>query len=246
MFMSNLSVSEFALAVMDGWTPLGIVSGTFVCSVETEPEMPTASRELTSLTRRYQKACCTVLERLQESAAKRGATGVVGVRLHSQVLEKDVVEWTVYGTAVASSERPQGPPFVSALSGQDCSALARAGILPVGVAYGVCVYYQQPHVKVQRKLRTGIIGTRIAQPNVERSDYTRGVYKARQNAMTRLRDQATRFQADGVLGVQVKLAVIPHHTSSGFAVHLTALGTAVVMGESVAPTVNYQLPLLDR
>lgn len=200
-------------------------------------------------TRKKTQILRSAYERLETQAQRLGAAGVVGVRVTHRRLEKHLWEYTAQGTAVKGcGSSPSGRPFTCTLSAQDYFALAHAGYHPVGVSFGVHVYFQKFHQRVRDK----ILPAGVRKPggqNAERSDYTRGIYVARKHAMTALEAEAVSMQADGVLGITAsierRLEVIAR-TSQGMLIEFTATGTAVVADAAVEerlPTIGHVVPL---
>lgn len=195
MFISRLSVSEFVLN--PHLTVLGVVAGTVVYQPR-EDECPESSRPMKPMTRARTQVLQAAYDKLGKQAHRMGASGVIGIHTTHSELAEDLREHTVLGTAVGGcAAGAGGRPFACTLSGQDYFALTAAGYRPVGVALGVCVYYQQYHQRVQQEIAG-------SGQNVERSDFTRGLYTARRNALSALEAQAVALGADGVLGITVE------------------------------------------
>ena len=237
MFVSRLSVSEFILS--PHLTVLGVVAGTVVYQPR-EDECPATSRPMKGMTRARTQVIQAVYDRLEKQAHRLGASGVIGIRTTHNALTEDLREHTVLGTAVGGcAPGPGGRPFTCTLSGQDYFALTAAGYRPVGVALGVCVYYQQYHQRVQQEISG-------SGQNVERSDFTRGLYTARHSALAALEAQAATLGADGVLGITVETKRTLNRqgrTSQGMMIEFTAIGTAVVASGGELPAINYAMTL---
>lgn len=239
MFVSLLSVNEF---VLNGdLSVVGVATGSIVYSAG-EENYPADSQVMKSATRRKTKVLQTAYDRLEKQAGRIGASGVIGIRLTHQSLEKGLWEYTVQGTAVTGCvSGPNGRPFTCTLSAQEYFALTAAGYRPVGIAPGVSVYYQKFHQRVQQK----IAGSR---QNVERTDFTRGLYTARRNALMALQAEATQLRAIGVLGIKITIDrkfVRQGQTSQGMMIEFTALGTAIVADGSDTLAINYAVPLSE-
>ena len=238
MFVSRLSVNEFVLA--PHLTVLGVVAGT-VAYGPREQECPESSRAMKGMTRDRTQVLRAAYDRLQEQAGRLGASGVIGIRLTHNEVAQGLWEYSVQGTAVGGcASGSGGRPFTCTLTGQDYFALAAAGYRPVGVALGVCVYYQRFHQRVQQEIAG-------SGQNVERSDFTRGLYTARHNALTALEAEAATLGADGVLGISVETKRTLNRsgrTSQGMMIEFTAVGTAVVSSQGDAPTIDYSIPLI--
>ena len=237
MFVSRLSVNELVLA--PHLTVLGVVAGSVVY-VLPEQECPESSRAMKGMTRDRTQVLRAAYDRLEKQAKRLGASGVVGIRITHNEVAHGLWEYSVLGTAVSGcASGSGGRPFTCTLTSQDYFALTAAGYRPTGVALGVCVYYQRFHRRVQREI-TG------SGQNVERSDFTRGLYTARHNALTALEAEAATLGGDGVLGISVETKRTLNRsgrTSQGMMIEFTALGTAVVSSQGDAPTIDYSMPL---
>lgn len=238
MFISRLSVSEFVLN--PHLTVLGVVAGTVVYQAR-EDECPESSRPMKPMTRARTRVLQAAYDKLEKQAHRLGASGVIGIHTTHNALTEDLREHTVLGTAVGGcAPGASGRPFTCTLSGQDYFALTAAGYRPVGVALGVCVYYQQYHQRVQH----AIAGSG---QNVERSDFTRGLYTARRNALSALEAQAAALGAVGVLGITVETRRTLNRqgqASQGMMIEFTAIGTAVVASGGDLPPIGYAMPLV--
>lgn len=244
LFTSGLSVSEFVLATDDGIRPLGQVMGSTVFHVGFQYQPLYTGGELTVWTHSQTQARRLALSRLQQEAKLLGAHGVLGVRLELQTQDwgRNLIEFTARGTAVAlDGEEVPMQPFLCALSGQEFWTLRRGGYRPVGVALGICGYYQVATVRTQYAQQSW--------GSVELPDYTQAVYTARHAAMTRLQSDAARVSAEGVVGVTVGTDVHIHEVEINdqprrdLIVHFTALGTAIKPRRDRWPLIDYALPL---
>ena len=237
MFVSCLSVNEFVLAPT--LTMLGAASGSIAYHIR-EQECPDSSQIMKGMTREKIQVLQAAYDRLEEQAQRVGASGIIGIRQTHREIEPDIWEYTVQGTAVGGCPpAPSGRPFTCTFTGQEFFALSAAGYRPVGVAFGVCVYYQKFHQRVQQKISAD-------RQNVERSDFTRGIYAARRNALTALEAEAARLNAEGVLGIQVtteRKLNRQGQSSQGMRIELTALGTAIIASDTNTLDIDYTLPL---
>jgi uncharacterized protein YbjQ (UPF0145 family) len=188
--------------------------------------------ELDALNRAAYAARDAAVARMTAQAIVNSADGIVGVTFtmtsppewadgtappglidNSYPPELDVVEFTATGTAVryrdprardSSCRARDGGPFMAGLSGQDCWALLRSGYQPAGVAMGYCAY------------RAAAASTEYRGRDREITSLTRAVYAARETAMRRLQEEASRLPpAEGVVGFQFHAA--PHFTLGGAA-----------------------------
>ncbi len=239
MFVSRLSVNEFVLT--PDLTILGVVAGSIAYHTR-EEECPESSRAMRGMTRDRTQVLRAAYDRLEEQARRLGASGIIGIRIAHREIAPDVWEHSVQGTAVGGcAPGAGGRPFTCTLTGQEYWALAASGYRPVGVAVGVCVYYQKFHQRVQQQIAD-------SGQNVERSDFTRGIYTARRNALTSLEAEAAALGAAGVLGIRVETKKTLNRqgrASQGMMIEFTALGTAVVAPGNASPAVTYALTLTD-
>lgn len=237
MFVSRLSVNEFVLAPR--LTVRGAVGGSIAYRTR-EGEYPESSRVMKGMTRDRIQVFRAAFDRLEKQAGHLGATGVIGLRTAHREITEDLWEYSVQGTAVGGcAPGVDGRPFTCALTGQEYWALTAAGYRPVGVALGVCVYYQRFHQRVQQEIAS-------SGQNVERSDFTSGLYTARRNALTALEAEAGALGADGVLGISVSTERTLDRrgrTSHGMLIEFTALGTAVVAADGDPLAIEYAMTL---
>ena len=244
LFVSGLTINEFVLS--PDFTVLGVAAGNVVYPTG-ENEYPESSRIMTTLTRSRTKVLRAAYDRMQDEAKRMGASGVIGTQLSQREIARDLWEQTAQGTAVSlRSSAPDQQPFVCTLTGQDYFALTTAGCRPLGVALGVCIYYQKYHQRIQAKI-TGS-GTMPQGQNAERSDFTRGIYTARRNALIALEAEAAALGADGVLGITVttrRTLESRQKTSQGMLIEFTAIGTAIAADHPSTLTLDYGLPLID-
>jgi uncharacterized protein YbjQ (UPF0145 family) len=131
------------------------------------------------------------------------------------------------GTAVRQGDdSPPDEPFATPLSGQDVWALRRAGYRPAGLVLGTCVYH----------VAYGNLGQLFRQygPNAEIGEYSQALAGARDLAVARMREQAERIGADGVVSVELKER---SHGWGSHVIEFLAAGTAVsATGEPPAGT----------
>jgi uncharacterized protein YbjQ (UPF0145 family) len=237
VFVTRLSVNEFVL--VPTLTMLGAASGSIAHHPQ-EQEYPDSSQIMKGITREKVQVFRAAFDRLEEQAQRVGASGVIGIRQTHREIDPDIWEYTVQGTAVGGCPPAlSGRPFTCTLTGQEYFALTAAGYRPVGVAFGACVYYQKFHQRVQQKISAD-------RQNVERTDFTRGIYTARRNALSALEAEAARLNAEGVLGIQMTTKRILNRqgqTSLGMRIELMAFGTAVVASDIHTPDIDYAVPL---
>lgn len=109
-----------------------------------------------------------------------------------------------------------GAPFTSTLSVSDLMLLERLGIEPVGQVMGSAFYH------------LGLMGMLMG--SGELTSLTRASYDARSLAIERMRDEAERLGAHGVVAMHL---VRRAHEWSGDLVEFTAMGTAVRLRQRI-------------
>jgi len=167
----------------------------------------------------------------------------VGVRLEVTRHEwgESLAEFVAIGTAIRARDgksyrNAQNKPFTSDLSGQDFWTLLRAGYRPVGMTMGNCVYHVSRQGMGQWLNRMG--------RNVEMTNYTQGLYDARELAMERMQNEALSLQAEGVVGAQI---VERNHGWGSHVIEFFAVGTAVISisQDHIVPAPTLSLLLND-
>ena len=244
-FTSELSVPAFALSRLDEVRPICQVQGSSVYKVGWQ-SLPTGSwfssdsiaTELRPLTEAWNTARGLALGRLGEEARLAGCHAVVGVTFDSKRHDflSDEIEVVVHGTAVHLPERGERP-VLSDLSMADFTLLRRAGYAPVGIVAATSVWYIVPSWRTQR-LTTG---WQRFQPNQELTDFTQGVYYAREMAVSRATSDAQSLGAEGMVGVSVEEDVDVRERGSDnnkredLVVTFHVLGTAIVQRGEARP-----------
>jgi uncharacterized protein YbjQ (UPF0145 family) len=208
-FTSDLSVGEFALVDAIGLRPLAQVMGSSIYHVgwQQRPgafgmQMGGISQELTVVSQAWNTARLRAFARLEQEAMLVGADAVVGVRL--TVGRHDwaagAIEYVAVGTAVRSegAERAERPALTD-LSGQDYWKLWQTGHRPLGVVGASTVHYVVPGFATQQA-QSGFSASWV---NQELTDFTGGVYDARETALGRMTAEAQKQGAAGVVGVSI-------------------------------------------
>jgi uncharacterized protein YbjQ (UPF0145 family) len=223
IFTSDLSVNEFLLVKEAGFHPLGLVLGTSVYHVGFQMGRWNSNQELDVLSQAMYEAREKAMDRMEHEADILGADGIVGVRLEVEFREwgNDIAEFIAVGTAVKAEDganwrNNQGKPFTSDLSGQDFWTLLRTGYAPLGMVMGTCVY----HI-AHRGLGAAISS---AGRNMELTQFTQGLYDARELAMERMQKEAEVLQAEGIVGVDLRQR---NHSWGPHTTEFFAVGTAV-------------------
>lgn len=224
-FTSDLSVKEFLLVREAGFECLGLVMGSSIYHVGYQRAAYSQNMEMGVLTQALYQARELAMARMEEEAHELGADGVIGVRLQIKQHEfgESLVEFVAIGTAVKARDQgnwraPSGMPFTSDLSGQDFWMLLQSGYRPVSLVMGNCVYHIA-HQSFGGWLSS--IGN-----NMEMTNYTQGLYDARELAMERLQYEAQLDGAQGVVGTEI------HETTHGgwdsHVIEFFCVGTSVL------------------
>ena len=201
--------------------------------------------ELQDRTAAYNDVRAQALTRLRDAAREAGALAVVDVRIHHGRFgqARHAIEFTALGTAVTSDRFQAGEdepiPLVS-VSGTEFWKLVEAGIWPLGLVGGSSVVY----VASGRRTRMARFRpSRRSYRNQEYEDYTQGLRDARLHAAGRLRNEAERLGASGVLGISVGLER-KQDRDRNLMVIADLLGTAVAaLDRGTLPTIAYGLAL---
>jgi uncharacterized protein YbjQ (UPF0145 family) len=242
LFTSDLSVAEFLLIDQAGFDPLGLVVGSSIYHVGIQTRRWFKNQELSRLTEAMYHARDLAMHRMEAEADQLDADGVVSVHLDIKFYGSGgLAEFIAIGTAVRprsgeSWRAPSGRPFTSDLSGQDFWMLLQTGYRPVSLVMGNCVY----HV-AHRSLGQAL--TNLGR-NVELTNFTQGLYAARELAMARMQAEAERDEADGIVGVKVEEK---DHVWGDHALEFLSIGTAIKRVGHPAPKVRPRFTIsLDR
>ena len=225
LFTSDLTVNEFLLIKEAGFEPAGLVVGSSIYHIGFQQSNWNKNEEMVVLTQAMYHARELAMERMEEEAAELGADGIVGVRLKTTHMDwsSDLAEFVAIGTAVNKADgkgkewQVSNRPFTSDLSGQDFWTLLKAGYRPVGMVMGNCVYHIA-HQSIGQWFKN------IGQ-NVEMTNFTQGLYDARELAMERMQEEAEAVKAQGIVGVNI------HEGRYGWSSHVIeffVVGTAIV------------------
>jgi uncharacterized protein YbjQ (UPF0145 family) len=206
-FTSELSVAGFALSRLDAVRPVCQVMGSSVYKVGWQ-NYPWGSSwggdsvatELRALTDAWNDARSRALSRLEQEAKLAGCHAVVGVTFEQNAHDffTDEIEIVVRGTAVQLPENTERT-VLSDLSLAEYTLLRRAGYAPVGIVAASSVWYVIPSWQT-RRLTTG---WQRYQPNQELTDFTQGLYYAREMALGRASSDASALGAHGLVGVSI-------------------------------------------
>ncbi len=229
LFTSDLSVNEFLLVKEAGFEPAGFVVGSSIYHIGFQSAKWTKNEEMQVLTQALYHARELAMTRMEEEAQELGADGIIGVRLKVKHMSwnADLAEFVALGTAVYHRDSVNGgtspyrtidgKPFTSDLSGQDFWTLLKSGYRPVGMVMGNCVY----HIAHQS---FGQWFKNVGQ-NAEMTNFTQGLYDARELAMERMQVEAEHLKAEGIVGVDI------HEGSYGWSTNVIeffCVGTAII------------------
>jgi uncharacterized protein YbjQ (UPF0145 family) len=207
-FGSDLGVDEFALLARLGIKPVTLVMGSSIYHVGWQTGYYFQPGEVRVLSDAYNESRRLALGRLLEEAETAGADAVVGGRITQGAHDwaPGAVEFIAVGTAVRLPEamRSKGGPVLTDLSGQEFWKLCAAGTRPIGIAAHTSVHYIPASWQTQMTQRGGgMLSGGAAWTNQELTDFTRGVYAARETAMGYLTSTARSIGGDGVVGVKL-------------------------------------------
>jgi uncharacterized protein YbjQ (UPF0145 family) len=246
-FTSGLSIADFALTHGAGVRPVCQVMGSSVYKIGWQ-NYPWGSgwtndgslTELRQLTDAWNHARALALGRLQEEARLAGCHAVVDVSFDGKrhAFLSDEIEIVVNGTAVHLPERHGAQtPVLTDLSLPDYILLRRGGYRPVGVVASTSVFYIVPG-RQTRQATTG--WQQRYQPNQELTDFTQGIYAARETALGRASAQAHDLGAGGLIGVTVDHGIEIREVESGGSKREDLIVTFHILGTAIAPSGDHQ------
>ncbi|HXB16593.1 MAG TPA: heavy metal-binding domain-containing protein [Solirubrobacteraceae bacterium] len=244
-FTSDLSVGSFALCHELGLTPLAQVMGSSIYQVGGYAGvLPGAYAggyiyELDALSGAWNEARDRAFRRMAIEAGELGADAVVGVTMRKgeRDFTEGAIECVVVGTAIradgrargsAEAGRASGRAVLTELSVPDYAKLRRAGIETLGVVAWTSIFFVQSWTSASLGRALGLM------PNQELAEYTRGVYEARESAMSRVTAQAASIEASGVVGMRVEHIVRPGG-QNGLIMGFDVIGTAIRQAEAKEP-----------
>ena len=241
-FTSGLSISDFALTHREGLRPICQVMGSSVYKVGWQ-NYPWGSNwgnagsltEMRPLTDAWNHARALALGRLQEEARIAGCHAVVDVSFDDKrhPFLSDEIEILVNGTAVHLPERGDtGAPVLTDLSLPEFVLLRRGGYRPVGVVASTSVFYIVASWQTQR----ATLGWQRFQPNQELTDFTQGVYAAREMALGRASAQALDLGAGGLIGVSINHGLEIREVEQTGQNREDLIVTFHILGTAIAPS----------
>ena len=212
LFTSDLSVSEFLLVEESRARPISQVMGSSIYHIGVVADYKGGGDqiyEITTLSEGHREARRKALSRLYQEAQIVGADAVVGVRLRERMITMgrhgkggddggEIIEFTAVGTAIQAPwiTHARGEPVITDLSGQELWALAQDGFEPCGFVFDFCRY----HVWHVLKDWTAGTGGEV-QPALDAME------RARKAVEDKLEAQAARFNAEFVVGSDVKIDI---------------------------------------
>jgi uncharacterized protein YbjQ (UPF0145 family) len=212
-FSSDLGVNEWSALARLGIRPVTQVMGSSIYNVGWQPTYYNVPTEVRVLSDAHNECRRLALDRLLEEAQLCGADAVLGVKIQDGAHDwaPGSVEFIAIGTAVRLPERMRGagdPTVLSDLTGQEFVLLCEAGIRPLGIAAHTSVHYvpASTQTMMAQGARGGLIGGMggAAWTNQELTDFTQGVYEAREKAMTFVTSRAQQLGGSGLIGVQIR------------------------------------------
>jgi uncharacterized protein YbjQ (UPF0145 family) len=247
-FTSELSVPGFALSRLGAVRPVCQVMGSSVYKVGWQSYPwgsfwggDSVATEMRALTDAWNDARSRALSRLEQEASLAGCHAVVGVTFEQNAHDflSDEIEIVVRGTAVQLPDERSGDEraargrsertVLSDLSVAEYTLLRRAGYAPVGVVAASSVWYIVPSWQTQR-LTTG---WQRYQPNQELTDFTQGLYYAREMAIGRASSDAAGLGAQGLVGVRINEHVGHREVEQGGSRRLDLIVTFHVLGTAI-------------
>jgi uncharacterized protein YbjQ (UPF0145 family) len=236
-FTSDLSVSAFALCHKLGLRPLSQVMGSSIYQVgyqaSTWPMMMGGSvlSELDTLSQAWNEVRRRALNRLELEATHAGADAVVAVQLRTGAHDwaAGAIEYAVLGTAVRRAGAPPNEqPVLTELSLSDYMQLLNSGIEPLGIVAWTSVFFATYEANwMMEPNRMSPV------QNFELTDFTAGVYGARERVMARVGAQAQLLGASGIVGMRIRHDIRRQEVGSanrsrgGLVITFDAIGTAV-------------------
>lgn len=217
MTSSFLTAPDALVAAGEELVAVGQVIGASACRLAVgvvrrtrgpQGRLPVGSaawREHDGPVRSWNHARQRALGRLSSQARVLGADAVLGVHADFRVRAADpeTAEVVMTGTAVrdrhVESARREDP-VLGLVSVAEFGLLRRAGVRVVGIVGSCSNVDIGAGAETRRALGGRFLGSAV---NQELGDLTTGVYEARRLAVERLRRDASRLDATGVLGVDL-------------------------------------------
>ena len=199
-----------------------------------------ARGEVHEFSQMYNQIRHTALARLQAEAAQLGANSVVDLKLRMLPMA-GAIELLITGTASYHPRFSQGPVrpeqvVTSELTGEELWNLAQLGYAPVRLVMATSVYSLG---------LTGSVGAMFkGMSRGEIPELTRLIYQARENCLELIRQEATHFGAERVIGNKLMIQDL----GCGI-IDVMAVGTAVRRLDGITPATPALIPqavIVDR
>ena len=243
---SGLSTSAFCLVRSYGLKPIGLVTGNCVYKASTmqNPSWTNMSYHVTYMEDALIDAMRIARCRLEDEAITLKAHAVVDVTIRIEWLgEPGHFAITLFGTAVTyGTESPPSRPLLCTVPADDLFKLWSDGVTPVGLVFGVGVYYQYS-TRADRWSAGSFY-------NQEMTAYSQAVYHVRHRATSNLMQDARTYIAHGVLSQETSFNVQEVEVERGqgderidHILQFTILGTAVAGAVAKASTIRAGLLL---
>lgn len=177
-----------------------------------------ARGEVPEYTEVFSRTRHLALERIQKDAFENGANSVIGIETMISPF-MGVKEMVMIGTASAhpilkTQVSKASQVITSSLSNEEMWNCIHLGYFPMQLVMGVSVY--------SLGLASGIVASLRSLFKGEQHEFTQMLYEAREQALAKLKREATEMGADQVIGINVHIS----HLGSGM-IEFLAIGTAV-------------------
>jgi uncharacterized protein YbjQ (UPF0145 family) len=253
LFTSDLSVSEFLLVEEAKARPISQVMGSSIYHIGVVSDYKGGGEqifEITTISDGHREARRLAMSRLYQEAQIVQADAVVGVRIRERMITMgkhgkggddggEVIEFTAVGTGISAPwiTHAPGVPVITDLSGQELWALAQDGFEPCGFLFDFCRFHVW-HV-LQNSTGSG-----------ELDPAQMAITRARQRVETTILRNAASFQAEFVVGSDVKIDI--HEVPCGYKkcplndldVDVSWFGTGVRRVPEFKPPEHPQAPAL--
>ncbi len=203
-FSTDMTAKEHILIEECGVQPLGQVMGSAFVRIGQYLLNNRTTGEIDMISEAHRMAREKAVARMTQEAKLYEADGIVSVRLKAEKISyfTDTIEFTAIGTAVkVHGWEPQDlydAPFTSELSAQEFWQLIHAGYRPVSLVFGISAYYIRSTLETNFLTRRGWMTE-----NQEVTEWSQGIYTARDRAIGWLQKDIEKSNADGCIGMTV-------------------------------------------
>jgi uncharacterized protein YbjQ (UPF0145 family) len=245
-FSTSASGVELYCHLDAGYQPLKFVMGNVAYALGigrglTGGLRQLAQGEVQEFSQMYNGIRHTALQRLQHEAASVGANAVVDLKLQMLPYGPGTVELLITGTAAWHPRLSAGPVqphqvVTSELTGQELWNLATMGYSPIQLVTATSVYSLGMAQSIGAMFKGLSRG--------ELPEVTALIYKARENCMNLMRQEAHSLGAEHVVGNKL----IIKELQPGL-IEIMAVGTAIRRMENIAPHSPQLIPqavIVDR